>query len=203
LVYDVGGGKAPYLSVETKRKLGVTVTGVDIDPNELAAAPQGAYDATICGDICHLEGNQDGDIVIAVSVLEHVRDVSAALNAISTFLKPSGKALLFVPSRTALYAKLNLLLPERIKRRILEMVLPGSLSRMGFKAYYDRCTPSKLAKLARDNQLMVDTVNRYYFSPYLMFFFPLHILARLRQLLLQALSADAGVETFALILSRK
>ena len=40
-VYDVGGGKQPYISRETKEKLGLKVVGLDIDANELARAPQG------------------------------------------------------------------------------------------------------------------------------------------------------------------
>src|SRR4051812_9855475 len=56
VIYDVGSGKQPYLSAEQKRKLGATVVGVDIDPDELARAPTGAYDATICADVTQYRG---------------------------------------------------------------------------------------------------------------------------------------------------
>lgn len=202
-MYDVGGGKSPYLSREKKTELEVKVVGVDIDAAELAAAPPGAYDKTICEDICDICGEEDGDIVISVSVLEHVRDVGRALKGIASLLKPGGKALIFLPSRSALYAKLNRLLPQRVKRSLLGMVMPGSLSAMGFQAYYDRCTPEGLTRLAEQCGFAVESVKRYYYSPYLMYFFPLHIAARLRMLLLRLISDDMGVETFSIVLQKR
>lgn len=55
-VYDVGGGKSPFLSVADKHRLSIHVTGVDIDQNELAHAPIEAYDAIIAADICDYQG---------------------------------------------------------------------------------------------------------------------------------------------------
>src|SRR5690606_240611 len=50
-IYDIGGGKNPFLSAERKAELGVRVVGLDIDAGELARAPAGAYDDTVCADI--------------------------------------------------------------------------------------------------------------------------------------------------------
>jgi len=39
IIYDVGGGKGPYLSADKKNELNATVVGLDIDKEELQQAP--------------------------------------------------------------------------------------------------------------------------------------------------------------------
>jgi hypothetical protein len=55
-VYDVGGGRVPLLSLQTKQALGLKVVGIDLHAEELAAAPAGVYDATIAVDITQFGG---------------------------------------------------------------------------------------------------------------------------------------------------
>ena len=95
------------------------MVGLDIDGKELSAAPDGLYDRTAAADITKYRGQGDADLVICQALLEHVHDTGRALEAIASILKPGGRALIFVPSRNAVYARLNLLLPENLKRRIL------------------------------------------------------------------------------------
>ncbi len=103
VLYDIGGGKNPVVSPEQKRRLGLRVIGLDIDGDELAAAPAGVYDETICADITRYDGQTDADVVICQALLEHVCDVQAAVEAIGGILKPGGTALLFLPSRNAAF----------------------------------------------------------------------------------------------------
>src|SRR5581483_10319990 len=58
-VYDVGGGKHPWLAPERKASEAVVVVGVDVDARELAQAPAGGYDETVCADITSYEGRGD------------------------------------------------------------------------------------------------------------------------------------------------
>jgi hypothetical protein len=51
VVYDIGGGARPCVDLETKRRLGLTVTGIDIDEGQFAKAPRGLYDRAIVADI--------------------------------------------------------------------------------------------------------------------------------------------------------
>jgi SAM-dependent methyltransferase len=134
VVYDVGGGENPVVGPERKTELDLRVIGVDIDGGELASAPAGSYDQTVCADISGYQGPEDGDPVICQALLEHVRDNGAALRAISTILKRGGRALIFVPSRNAVYARLNLLLPEALNRKILFTVFPETRRDHGFRA---------------------------------------------------------------------
>lgn len=202
-IFDIGSGKRPFLSPEQKRKLGVRVTGLDIDAKELAGAPDGAYDDAICADATQYEGKGDADLVICQALLEHVSRTDLAFRAIATSLKPSGTAVLFVPSRNAVFARLNLLLPENLKRRILFTVFPEARNSQGFKSYYDRCTPRDFRRMAADHGLEVLKLQPYYTSGYFTFCFPLHLAWRMWMIAYRATAGEQAAETFCMALRKK
>ena len=202
LVYDVGGGKHPSVALDRKQELGLRIVGLDISTAELKSAPPGSYDEEICADVTRYRGRADGDLVISDALLEHVSDTGAALRAIASVLKPGGLALLFIPSRYALYAVLNLLLPQTWKRWLLFRIFPGSEAAQGFRAFYDRCTPREVAGLARENGMAVEALMTYYHSPYFTCSFPLHALWRMWQLLFRRIAGDQAAETFSVVLRK-
>jgi 2-polyprenyl-3-methyl-5-hydroxy-6-metoxy-1,4-benzoquinol methylase len=77
-------------------------------------------------------------MLVCQAVLEHVRDVEQAFAAFASILKPQGLALIGVPSRHAAFARLNMLLSEKVKRKILFFVFPHMKEGQGFISYYDR-----------------------------------------------------------------
>jgi SAM-dependent methyltransferase len=202
VVYDIGGGKRPYVSAEQKAALGLTIVGVDISQDELDLAPAGVYDRTICADVSRLRGNGDADLLICLAVLEHVRNVDAAFEAIASCLRPGGRALIFVPSRNAPFARLNLMVPERLKRRVLYFVFPQSRGQQGFPSYYDRCTPRDFAMLAAKVGLRVDDEKLYFVSTYFYALFPAYLLWRLSKQLIYLIDRRAAAEVFAMVLSK-
>lgn len=197
-VFDVGGGKQPYINRETKDRLRLKVVGLDIDADELARAPQGSYDEVICADITKFAGQGTADLLVCQALLEHVSDVSAAFKSIASILGPGGRAVIFVPCRNAVFARLNLLLPEKIKRWILFQVFPQTKVDAGFRSYYDRCTPMEFRNLIKTNGLQEIEFRPYYESAYFSFFFPAHILWRLWTQLFRILKGDQAAETFCL-----
>ena len=201
-VYEVGGGKHPSIDLATKRKLGLRVIGLDISASELAAAPKGIYDDTIAGDICNIRGAGDGDLIICKGVLEHVKDAECAFAGLQSLLKPGGVALLFVPSRNAVFSRLNRLLPESFKRRILFTIFPHKKTDSGFPAWYDRCTPRDFRELARLNGMEVLDEHHYYRSSYFSFFFPLYLGWRFWVLAFHAVMGSQAAETFTMALMR-
>lgn len=202
VVYDVGGGKQPMISCALKVALGIRMIGLDISENELLSAPAGAYDAIICCDITQYAGNADGDVVICQALLEHVADVSEALRAINSILKPGGVALLFVPSAKAVYAKLNLMLPEELKRAILFRVFPKSSKAQGFRAYCDRCTPREMKMLAGKLGLLTEQSRVYYYGNYFAFVAPLYALWRAWLLTFYMINREQSAETFSMALRK-
>ena len=202
LVYDVGGGKQPMISVESKQELGIRVVGVDIDENELRSAPAGAYDSVVCCDITRYQGRGDADVVLCQALLEHVADTASALRAIESILKPGGVALLFVPSANAVYARLNRFIPERLKRAILFHIFPEAAKAQGFRAYYDRCTPHGIQLVAGDLGLRTERMRLYYRSDYFAFLAPIYALWRAWILAFYAIDRERAAETFSVALRK-
>jgi 2-polyprenyl-6-hydroxyphenyl methylase/3-demethylubiquinone-9 3-methyltransferase len=201
LIYDVGGGARPYVAPSLKRRLGLRVIGLDIDATELARAPAGAYDATICADLTRYRGRNDADLVICQATLEHVRDTEPAFAALATIAKPGGRVAIFVPSRNAVFARLNLLLPERLKRFLLFSIFPAeAVGRQGHKAYYDKCDPRQFAALAQRHGFAIERQEHYFMSFYFGFLVPLHMLWRLWIVLFRALRGNQAAETFVMVL---
>ena len=199
-IYDLGGGKHPCLSPVEKRRLNATVIGLDIDRSELDRAPVGAYDETICADLAVYRGTQNADRVVCRALLEHVRDVEGAFTAISSILKPGGIALIFVPSRNAVFARLNLLMPRTLKKNLLRIAYPRSDEEQGFPSYYTRCTPSEFRKMAAASDLTVVEARYYFTSGYFFFLFPVHVLWRFWILLFRFVRKEQAAETFAMAL---
>ena len=203
VVYDVGGGKNPVIGRDLKCELGLRTIGLDVDPAELAYADSGAYDETVCADICDYEGRGDADLVICQALLEHVPDASSALRSIASLLKPGGRALLFVPSRNALYARLNLLLPRNVTRKLLSAIFGDAGRDHGFRAYYDRCTPQSIERLARQHGLAPEECRLYFESSYFRVCFPLYAAWRAWLLFYRRVRGAEAAETFTLVLRRQ
>ena len=201
-IYDVGGGKQPLLTLEKKRALGSRVIGVDISAEELSQAPPGVYDKIIVADIASLTGEGDSDVVLCRAVLEHVANVSAAIVSVASLLKPGGVCLVFIPCRNAAFARLNLLLPEGLKRRLLFSVFPSAKLTQGFPSYYDKCTPLAISEAAAASGLRVRETRLYYMSSYLSFLLPLHLVWRLWTLIVSAMRAENLCETFSMALEK-
>jgi SAM-dependent methyltransferase len=203
-VYDVGGGRSPLIAVNTKHRLELTVIGLDIDAAELARAREGTYDRVICADICTYRGSHDADVVICQSVLEHVSDTAHGVRGLASLLKPGGTALVFVPSSKACFARLNRMLPETAKERLLFAIFPEKREADGgFPALYDRCTMSDFESHAASAGLVVDRTRNYFASSYFSFFLPLYAIWRVWILCLRRFRGDeAAAETFAMALRR-
>jgi len=202
-LYDVGGGKNPFVRADVKARLRLEVVGLDIDSEELARAPAGIYDRTICADVTRYRGRGDADLVVCQALLEHVPDTGAALDAISSILRPGGVALLFVPSRNALFARLNRVLPEQVKRELLFRLHPGARRRQGFPAYYDRCTPRDMSAMAADRGLQVRELRVYFASAYFTFFFPLHAAWRIWVWMFEKAAGEQAAESFSMALVKR
>jgi 2-polyprenyl-6-hydroxyphenyl methylase/3-demethylubiquinone-9 3-methyltransferase len=201
-LYDVGGGRGPIVPAETKQKLGLRVVGLDISAEELSLAPPGAYDEMVCADIATYRGQGDADLVICNTLLEHVRDTAAAFRALGSIVKPGGRLLLFVPSRRAVFARLNVLLPEEVKRRVLFALYPRTRGKQGFPAYYDRCTPEEFRALARESGFSSESTSVYWSSEYFAFFAPFHVAWRGWVLASRAALSDEAAETFSMVLRK-
>ena len=165
-------------------------------------APCGAYDATIRADITAYRGREDADVVICQALLEHVTDTKSAFAGLASILKKGGVALLFTPSKTSLYARVNLFMPEKLKRNLLRLLYPELADKTGFPCRYHRCTLSEFEEMALGQGFAVVQKRAYYHSEYFSFFAPLHVLWRLWLWVFYLLSRERAAETFSLALRK-
>jgi len=113
-----------------------------------------------------------------------------------------GYVLIFVPSRNALYARINKILPEGLKRLILFSLFPNARKLQGFPAYYDRCTPRDIKRIVQSLGFEVVEERHYYLSSYFSFFFPLYLLWRFYLLVFYLIAKEQAAETFGLVLKK-
>ena len=200
-VIDVGSGRYPQISPEVKARLALTVIGLDLSGEELAKAPAGAYDQAIAADATTFAGDGDADLVISHCCFEHLPDTAGGFRALASMLKPGGRAVIYNPSRAALFAKINLMIPEGLKRRALGM-LPDGGGHGGWPAVYDRATPDQFAALATAAGLEVEAIHRYWISGYFLPMPPVHILWRAWQAGHRLIAGDEAAESFTTIVRK-
>jgi len=201
-VWDVGGGKVPLIDAAMKRIHRIHSVGLDISAEELAAAEPGTYDETFVADITNFVGRGSADLIICQAVLEHVRDTAAALRAFETILKPGGLAIVFVPARNSWFARLNLLLPEKFKLRLLAIFHREWDGAQGFPSYYNHCTGPDFTKLSRESGLDIVEEQFFHESGYFCVAFPVHVLWRLWVILGFKLNPARWAETFCMALRK-
>lgn len=195
-VVDVGSGKHPAIPIEIKERFGLRIVGLDISEDELCKAPEGYYDDYIVANIMDKLPAFGADLVVTRFLLEHVEDNRKAMLAIATLLKPGGELLCMVPSRNALFARINLMFPERLKRQLLFSLFPEKERTSGLKAYYNRCTPRNFKVLFKENGLVIEEEYLFYQSSYFSFFFPLYLLWRAWVVLGWLIDPQTFAETF-------
>lgn len=206
-IFDIGGGKRPFVGMQMARPEHVTVVGVDIDENELAQAPKGTYASVIVADVADPKGfgvtKKRADLIICAALLEHVKRNDLAMRNIAENTKEGGKIALFIPARNAAFAQINRILPENFKRRVLFSIFPETVHAQGFPAYYDRCTPSEFVELCEKNGFQVLEVRPYFQSTYFSFFFPAHAMWRVYQLVATIILRRDAAESFSIIAIKK
>lgn len=199
-IIDIGGGKIPFVNAEFKESLNLKVIGLDISENELNLAPVGIYDRKIVSSIENFKPKRTlANLAICEAVLEHVNDNNKAIKAISNATVNNGYVLLFIPCKNAVFARLNMLLPEKIKKKILFALYPESKHGQGFPAYYKNCTPSEIKKICEENDLKVESIKTYRYVTYFTFLFPLHFLWRIFQIITILLMRKNACEAFTVI----
>ncbi len=101
-----------------------------------------------------------------------------------------------------MFARLNVMLPESLKRRLLFTIFPETSHAQGFPSYYNRCTPEEIRVLSEQHGLTVIDSKFYFISSYFSFFFPLYVLWRGWMVCNRLFWGDRAAETFSYALRR-
>ncbi len=200
VIADIGGGKKPAKKIIKKENITVaSYDGYDIDLKELKLAG-GQYDAIFEVDLTDSSDpifKKKYDYIVCLNTLEHVQDSTMAIKNISKMLKKGGSLYFKLPCRHALFAKLNLVLPQNFKKKLLYFVFPHK-SGDGFEVYYDKSTPNQYRELLERCGLEIQEINFIKWSSYFSFLFPIYFLWRLLTLIQNKIIVDY-CESFEII----
>lgn len=191
-IADVGGGKKPakFLEAIEVTPVSAIYDGYDISKEELLIAKD------LYTDIYEIDLTKDSDnfprkydFVICLNTLEHVTDARISIRTLSKMLEDGGVLYLKLPCRYAMFAKLNLMLPNELKRKVMHTVFPHKIGD-GFKAYYDRSTPHQIIEICEANGLQLQEKSLIKWTSYFSFFFPLYVVWRMITVVQNAVISD-------------
>lgn len=137
-ILDVGPGRNPTIPPE-RRPPGTRYVGLDASRRELEAAPAGTYDEQVVADIVHRQPflEESFDLVVSWQVLEHVSSLGATFDNLHAYLRPEGRMVATLSGARSPFAQLNRLLPRRLARTGMKILLDRPPSTT-FRARYDR-----------------------------------------------------------------
>ncbi len=203
LIADAGGGKACAFKANLPSEQELRVVAVDISEDELKRNRD--VSEWRVADISKRLPFDEGevDMLVTRSVVEHLEDPAGFVREAFRVLKPGATTIHLIPGKFGLVSIVNQLLPKRLGRKLVHLVVPGSDDSLGFPAYYRRTYPSAFATLLTDQgfeveELRVSYSQGYYFSS----FVPAYILVSAFELVLQGLRGRDLAALF-LVVARK
>ena len=95
------------------------------------------------------------DLIISMTLLEHVPDNAAAARSIADALLPGGSTHHYVPGGYHPYALATRLVGPRLQRRLIRLLRPQVEEHTsGYTTFFDHCTPAAMSRLFRDAGLI-------------------------------------------------
>jgi SAM-dependent methyltransferase len=137
---DLGSGSNVYVELFGSRFR--AAYGIDADPAYLASASR----PDILGDILRLP-LKDGsvDLLTSLMVIEHIPDPAGFGEELDRVLAPGGAFLFVTVNRRFWGSRLNSLLPEPLKKRLLALVFKREEKDI-FPAFYRLNTPEDITR---------------------------------------------------------
>jgi SAM-dependent methyltransferase len=136
----------------------------------------------------------EADMIISITVLEHVPDNRAAARAMFGALRPGGTMHHYVPSKWHPYAIALRLVGPSLQKKLIAILRPDAVAVTGYPAFFDHCSPGAMERLFSQSGFGSIRVTPFYrASDYFAFFLP----AYLAVVLFEALCQACGWRLFA------
>jgi SAM-dependent methyltransferase len=168
-VMEAGGIDRPLL----KKGMGFEYVGLDIEEKSECYRQ---YDRFLVQTI---EEPIEGlfDVVVSITLLEHVRDNRAALKNIFDVLKPGGATHHYIPGKGHPYALILRLIGPNWQKRLIATTRAKAKEATGYPTFFDHCTANGMVKLFRETGFEdIDIDIHYGANDYFSFFIPAFVL---------------------------
>lgn len=203
VIVDIGGGRltpfARYLHPTSKPQL------IVIDSNKKELKENLTANKIIVANV-----NKElplkpktMDLIVSRYVFEHLEDLSDFVSNSYNILKGGGYFIHLFSCKFALFAILNQILPNKITKLLLNLLIPDSTYIQGFKTNYDHCYYDAIIDVFTKKGFTIEKVIiSYYQSRYFRFFFPFYIISVIYEIILQNIGLK-NLGSYILIIAKK
>lgn len=190
-IIEVGGIDRPLIS----KSRAYTYVGVDIEAQEQCYE---IYDHFVVQSIEQPLG-VSAEIVMSITLLEHVIDNKAAVTNIARALNPGGATHHYLPSKYHPYAIALRMVGPDAQKKLIRILRPGAAAVTGYPAFFDHCSAPAMRRLFVANGLVDINVKAYYrANDYFAFFVPAYVLVSLFENLCQAFKIELLASGFVI-----
>jgi SAM-dependent methyltransferase len=136
----------------------------------------------------------EADMIISITVLEHVPDNASAARAMFGALKPGGTMHHYVPSKWHPYSVALRLVGPSLQKKLIAILRPEAVAVTGYPAFFDHCSPGDMERLLQQAGFGDIRIKAFYrASDYFAFFLPAYFAV----VLFEALCEACGWRLFA------
>lgn len=168
-ILEAGGIDRPLLA----KKSGITYDGLDIDFKDNCKE---IYDDFIVQSL-ELPIEKVYDLIISITLLEHVPDNRASLKSCFSALSPGGAMMHYTPSKNHPYSLILRLVGPRLQKKIIARLRPEAQDVTGYPAFFDCCSPKEMRTvLLLQGFKNVEIIPIYRAAFYFNFFVPLYLI---------------------------
>lgn len=169
-VLEVGGIDRPLLSKSNNYKY----YGMDIESRTSCFE---IYDAFIVQSIEQSAPDLIVDLIISITLLEHVPNNRAAVSSMYEMLIPGGRTYHYVPSKWHPYSIALRAVGPKLQKRLIALLRPAAVEVTGYPAFFDHCSPSAMRSLFLECGFESIEVRAFWrAADYFAFFLPAYIL---------------------------
>jgi len=167
---EVGGIDRPLF----ERSPEYVLDGLDIQYKESCSR---LYDNFVVGSIEEPLENKY-DVIFSLTLLEHVRNNTAAIGTIFRGLKAGGETHHYLPCKNHPYALCLRMVGPRFQRKLIQYLRPwAGLEETGYPTFFDHCSSKEMRRLLCQSGFENVEIKYYYrANDYFAFFFPLYLL---------------------------
>ena len=167
-VLEIGGIDRPLLA----KGRGYAYDGLDVENRE------GCYRAYDNFLVQSVEERIPGqyDMIVSITLLEHVRDNTASVRSMFDALKPGGTTHHYIPAKWHPYSICLRIVGPTWQKRLIPRLRPGTEGVTGYPAFFDHCSVRAMtAVFERSGFVDIDVKPYYRANDYFAWFLPAYV----------------------------